>query len=117
MINSYNDVTRVSFFQKDITNSEVYGENYDVILAFSVYTYIKAVLGNIASICDGVFILETHQLKGNLESEYFANLDPFFEHRRIIAETDWGTNKSDSEKRVVIALSNNLGLLDNIIKL
>ncbi len=116
MVNAYNNMSRVSFYQRDITDSSIYNEDYDIILAFSVYTYIKSVLKNISDICKGVLILETHQLKGNLESEYFANIDPHFKYRKVIAETDWGTNKEKSEKRVVIIFSNDKELIDSCIK-
>lgn len=116
MINAYNGMTRVSFFQKDITDPAIYSEKYDIVLAFSVYTYISKILEEIADIVKGVLVLETHQLKNNLESVYLQSLSPYFEFHEVIAETDWGTNKDTKEVRAVIVFSNDKELLGRTIK-
>src|SRR5207302_1437655 len=53
-VNAYNGVTRVSFFERDITDPRVYRDHYDVVLAFSVYIYLEHVLSNVADITDGI---------------------------------------------------------------
>src|SRR5712691_1055079 len=44
VLNAYNGTTGVSFYQRDITDPTAYDEHFDVVLAFSVFTYIHPVL-------------------------------------------------------------------------
>jgi SAM-dependent methyltransferase len=105
LVNVYNAVTRVSFFQRDITDPAIYGEHYDIVLAFSVYEYLQGVLGPLRDITDGVLILETHRLEGNLESAYLAPIGRFFPHHAILGNSDWGSGPDKVGERAVIAFA------------
>jgi SAM-dependent methyltransferase len=104
-VNAYNGVTRVSFYQRDITNPSLYQEHYDIVLAFSVFTYIHSVLEQIAEITDQLLILETHKLEGNLESDYLKPVSLHFPYYRVLGESEWGVRGDASEKRAVIAFA------------
>jgi ribosomal protein L11 methylase PrmA len=105
LINAYNDVTRVSFYQRDITDPSIYDEQYDVVLAFSVFHYIHSVLEQIAAITNEVFVLETHKLEGNLDSDYLEPVLQYFPHHKILGESEWGIPHDTSERRTVIAFA------------
>lgn len=105
LVNAYNDVTRVSFFQRDATNPAIYREHYDIVLAFSVFTYASRALEQIAAITDELFILETHKLENNLESDYIRPVARYFPHYRILGETEWGTAMDQNQSRAVIVFA------------
>jgi hypothetical protein len=105
LINAFNDVTRVSFYQRDITNPAIYTEHYDIVLAFSVFTYVHRPLEQIAAITDGIFVLETHKLENNLESGYLDPVARYFPHYRILGQSDWGRSFDAKEKRAVIVFA------------
>jgi SAM-dependent methyltransferase len=105
LVSAYNDVTRVSFFQRDITDQSAFKEEYDIVLAFSVFVYIDRILPKIRAVTRELFILETHQLTDNFESVYLKAILPYFPYHKILGETDWGTNKGSTEKRVVVAFA------------
>ena len=90
-VNAYNDVTRVSFFEKDITSPATYDERYDIVLAFSVFVYIEPVLALVAGITNELLILETHRLENNLEAYYVESVRRFFPHFTMLGESEWGT--------------------------
>jgi SAM-dependent methyltransferase len=112
LINAYNEVTRVSFFHRDITDASIFDEQYDIVLAFSVYQYIGSVMDRIAGITKQVFVLETHKLEGNLESHYLNPISRYFPHYRILGESDWGKTFDASEKRAVIVFAREQTILD-----
>jgi SAM-dependent methyltransferase len=105
LINAYNGTTRVSFYQRDITDPLVYDEHYDVVLAFSVFVYIHPVLEQIASITDQLLVLETHKLEGNLDSYYLKPVLQYFPCYRILGESEWMADHGDSGKRAIIAFA------------
>lgn len=105
LINAYSRVTRVSFYQRDITQPSAYGEHYDVVLAFSVFTYIQSVLPRIAEITDQLFVLETHKLEGNLESTYLKPVLQYFPHYKILGESEWGIPFDAAERRAIIVFA------------
>jgi 2-polyprenyl-3-methyl-5-hydroxy-6-metoxy-1,4-benzoquinol methylase len=104
-VNAYNGVTRVSFYQRDITNPSVYEEHYDIVLAFSVFTYIHSVLERIADITDQLLILETHKLEGNLDSQYLKPVSRHFPYYHVLGESEWGVRQDANEKRAVIVFA------------
>jgi hypothetical protein len=104
----------VSFFQRDITDNSVYQEEYDLVLGFSVFVYIRPVLQAIRAITRKLFVLETHHLSNNLETVYLSAITPFFPHYRLLGETDWGTSKAPSDKRAVLAFAHDPNHLDTI---
>jgi SAM-dependent methyltransferase len=115
-INAYNGVTRVSFFEQDITSTSAYTERYDVVLAFSVFVYIEPVLPLVAGITNELLVLETHRLEDNLESFYLEPVRRFFPHSRIIGETEWGTTQRDAGSRAVIAFARSERELEHGLK-
>jgi hypothetical protein len=61
LLNAYHQVTRVSFYQRELANEDVYSEHYDLVLAFSSADLIRPALGRIAEMTDGVFVAELPQ--------------------------------------------------------
>jgi len=114
LINAHNDVTRVSFYQRDITDRAVYHESYDIVMAFSVFFYIQPLMSQIATCCRQTLILETHKLEGNLETSYLAPVLPYFPHYRILAESDWGTNYDQSQGRAIIVFARHERTFDTL---
>jgi hypothetical protein len=105
LLNTYNSTTRVSFYHKDISNPAIYSEHYDIVLAFSVFTYIHGVLPQLAQITDGILIIETHKLDGNLEKDYLAHVARYFPYYRILGQSEWGKTFTPTEKRAVVAFA------------
>lgn len=81
MINAYTGATRVSLYQGDATHPGMYCDNYDIVVAMSVYVYIDKVLDRIADITDAL-ILETHMLDRGLQPYLDSVLKffPYFQH-------------------------------------
>jgi hypothetical protein len=117
LVNAYNDVTRVSFYQRDITDAIIYKEHYDIVLAFSVFTYVHSVLESIAEITDQLLIVETHKLEGNLESGYVQPVLPYFPYYHILGESEWGVRHEASERRAVIAFAKQESALATALKI
>jgi SAM-dependent methyltransferase len=105
LVNAYNGTTRVSFYQRDITDPFVYDEHYDVVLAFSVFIYIHPVLQQIASITNQLLVLETHKLEDNLDSYYLEPVSQYFPYYRILGESEWMVDHGESGKRAIIAFA------------
>lgn len=103
-INALNGITRVSMWRRDITQPDTFDEHYDVVLAFSVWIYIRGVVAHVASITRELLVLETHKLQDNLESEYLAPLTRFFPYYAVLGETEW-LQEGGEEKRAVIAFA------------
>jgi 2-polyprenyl-3-methyl-5-hydroxy-6-metoxy-1,4-benzoquinol methylase len=116
LVNSHNDVTRVSFYQHDITDPSLYKERYDIVLAFSVFIYIQNVLDRIADITNQALVLETHRLDGNLESTYLGSVLQYFPHHRILGETEWGTTVDPGVKRALIVFAKQKSALTAVLK-
>jgi len=117
LINAHNGLTRVSFYNRDISNPAIYAEHYDIVLAFSVFTYIHSVLPQLAEITDQILVIETHKLDGNLERDYLAPVSRYFPYHRVLGQSDWGRTFKTTEKRAVIAFAKSelalLGGLNN----
>ena len=105
LINAYNDVTRVSFHHRDITNPAIYTERYDIVLAFSVFTYVHSVLKQVAMVTDQLLILETHKLNENLYSDYIEPTLRYFPYYKILGESEWSIHYDVNERRAVIAFA------------
>jgi SAM-dependent methyltransferase len=102
---AHNSTTRVSFYERDITAAKTYSDlHYDVVLAFSVFIYIKPLLHLIARATD-LLIVETHELEDNLESYYLNNICPHFPYFAIIGESEWGTTQPNFKRRYVVAFA------------
>jgi hypothetical protein len=105
LINAYNGVTRVSFYEKDITSPATYTNRYDITLAFSVFVYIEPLLHLVCGMTNEVLVLETHRLEDNLESHYVESVRRFLPSYRVLGETEWGSIGSADERRAVIAFA------------
>ena len=114
-INAYNETTRVSFYQRDITDPAIYREPYDIVLAFSVFIYIEDRLSEIAAITKELLIVETHKLVGNLEPTYLDPLRAHFAAYEILGETEWGTPHSEDVRRAVVALARDSETLSRLL--
>jgi SAM-dependent methyltransferase len=104
LVNAYNGTTRVSFYQRDITDPDCYVGSYDIVLAFSVFTYVARVLERVADVCDGIFVVETHRLDDNLAS-YVDPISAFFPHYRLLGESDWGGTFPKDVTRAVLVFA------------
>lgn len=104
-INAFNGTDRVSFYQRDITDETIYTEHYDIVLALSVFIYVREVLPTIAEITDGALVLETHHLEHNLESIYLEPIGRYFAHHVILGGSEWGSAANHSGERAVIAFA------------
>jgi len=116
LVNAYNGTTRVSFHQRDITKPETYVEHYDVVLAFSVYEYLRLILNSIADKTDGVLVLETHRLERNLETLYLNPIGRIFPHHMIIGSSDWGSGRSGDGERAVVIFAKAAGAIHKHVK-
>jgi SAM-dependent methyltransferase len=115
LVNAYNNTTRVSFYQRDITNPSIYTEHYNIVLAFSVFTFIRSVLDQIAAITDKLFILETHKLEDNLETAYLNPVLRHFPYYKILGESDWSNRAGGGERRAVIAFAKDESALASLV--
>jgi SAM-dependent methyltransferase len=87
LVNALTGTTRVSFYERDMADPSIYGERYDVVLAFSAFRFIADCLDRIAAITD-VLVVETHELKGNFEERYLGPLSEHFPAWRMLGESD-----------------------------
>jgi 2-polyprenyl-3-methyl-5-hydroxy-6-metoxy-1,4-benzoquinol methylase len=104
-INAYNGTTRVSFYQRDITDPTIYRDQYDIVLAFSVFIYVGERLQELDAITKELLVLETHRLDDNLESTYLESVSAYFPAFEFLGETEWGTRNEASVRRAVIAFA------------
>jgi len=114
LLNAYNSTTRVSFFERDITAMASYGGRYDVVMAFSVWTYVAPLLSMIHDMTD-VFLVETHNLNGNLEQDYVRILRRFFPHIQALGKSDWGRTQDPSGGRAVMVCATSLSALNQVL--
>jgi len=105
-VNVLNETTRVSFYRRDITQSTAYNERYDIVLAMSVFVYIKDVLADIAAILtEGILVLETHRLDSAFRTIYLDRILPIFPYYRFLGQTEWGAPHEAREQRLVLAFA------------
>jgi 2-polyprenyl-3-methyl-5-hydroxy-6-metoxy-1,4-benzoquinol methylase len=115
-VNVVNETTRVSFYRRDITRSDAYNERYDIVLAMSVFVYIRNVLADLASVLqDGILVLETHKLDSAFKSTYLDKITPVFPHYRFLGHTEWAASKEE-EQRAVLAFARRPNLLSRYLK-
>lgn len=77
MVNGVSGATRVSLFQGDVTHPGLYKDKkYDIVVALSVYVYIKGVMKELAEMTD-VLVFETHTLDHGLQM-YLDSVLPHF---------------------------------------
>lgn len=116
LINAHRDMSRVSFYQRDITSKDSFAEHFDTVLAFSVFVYIQPRIADLARITDRLLVLETHKLDGNLNTTYLRPLLPHFPYYRKLGESEWGSSRQASDRRAVIAFAKDKTMLDMDIR-
>lgn len=104
-INAYNRTSRVSFFERDITDPMSYTGEYDIVLAFSVGHYVYSVLDILTRITRELLVVETHRLDNNLETRYIAPLRPHFPFHQVLGMSEWSLSGSESAQRAVVAFA------------
>lgn len=110
LVNVHNELDRVSFYRRDITDPSIYGERYDLVLVMSVFIYAGKVIDRLAEITD-VLVVETHKLRGNLEETYIDPIGEYFPHYEVLGETEWGTPHDPQEVRAVLVFAKSEELL------
>jgi SAM-dependent methyltransferase len=114
-VNAFNGTTRVSFYERDITDPQTYRERYDIVLAFSVFTYIHGVLDCLAQMTDEALVIETHKLEGNLERDYLTPVCRFMPVYKILGKSDWGRSLPDTESRAVLVFARDKPTLERAL--
>jgi SAM-dependent methyltransferase len=112
-INALNGVTRVSFYERDITKPEIYTEPYDIVLCFSVFTYAKLVLPQLERNCRKFFLLETHKIDRNWQREYIDSVTKHFPYYAIVQRTDWGSGMDGA--RLIIAFARTMDEINEFV--
>jgi SAM-dependent methyltransferase len=116
LINAYNTVTRVSFYERDITNPVVYRDRYDIVLAFSVFHYVGGVMETIAQMTNELLVVETHRLDGNLETHYIDPVLKFFPAYSILGFPEWRSDDPSAGERAVIAFAKSESALSSCLR-
>jgi SAM-dependent methyltransferase len=104
-VNALNQTSRVSFYQRDITDTAAYTEVYDVVLAFSVSHYVYSVIDTVASVTSELLVVETHRLQDNLEDHYILPVTRYLPAYRILGYSDWNVAGGSDDQRAVIAFA------------
>lgn len=101
LISLYNDIPseKYRFEQNDITKNFSFTKSYDVVLAFSVFTYIEKRLEEIANATREVFLVETHNAGKGWERAYIEPLRKYFPIILVLGDSDWGLAQQFSEGR------------------
>jgi SAM-dependent methyltransferase len=116
LINAYNASTRVSFYERDITNPSVYHDHYDIVLAFSVFHYIGDILDTIARITNELLVVETHRLDDNLEAHYIDPVLAHFPAHVILGFPEWRSDDPNAGERAVIAFAKSPNTLSSCLR-
>jgi SAM-dependent methyltransferase len=115
LVNAFNGTTRVSFYQRDIGDPEIYTERYDMVLAFAVMGQGAAnAMWRIAEITD-VLVFETHRLEGNFEEHYMLPVSRYFPYHRMLGESDWGISFDQQEVRATMVFAKTREALDDAL--
>ena len=115
-VNAYNGVTRVSFFERDITAPATFTERYDIVLAFSVFVYVEPLLPLVTGLTNELFVLETHRLEDNLQDRYVQPVLDLMPCHRRLGDSEWGLVGGDSGRRAVIAFARSEETLDRCLR-
>jgi SAM-dependent methyltransferase len=117
LLNAYHGTTRVSFYERDITDAGIYTETYDIVMALSVFIYARPVMETLAKITRDAFVLETHRIDGNLESFYLDAVLPHFPVYETLGETEWGNpHEDDDVVRSVMVFARDRSTLDAVLR-
>jgi SAM-dependent methyltransferase len=117
LLNAYHGTTRVSFYERDITDASIYTEAYDIVMALSVFIYARPVMETLANITRDAFVLETHRIDGNLESFYLDAVLPHFPVYETLGETEWGNPHEEADVvRSVMVFARDRSTLDAVLR-
>lgn len=98
------DPNEVTFVQADVTNEYEFHDEFDIVLAFSVFTYMGHRIKEIAARNKELMILETHNIDAKWRDHYVSPLLEGYETLIVFGESDWGATKEFSGgKRLLIA--------------
>ena len=101
LVNVVADTTHVSFFERDISDPEIYTGRYDIVLAFSVMRFISGCLDRLAAITD-VVLFEGHTVSGNFEERYMKPLTRWFPAYRVLGDSDSARVQQDDVRPVIL---------------
>ena len=101
LVNVAAGTTRVSFFERDISDPEIYVDRYDIVLAFSVMRFIADCLDRLAAVTD-VVLFEGHTVSGNFEERYMKPLTRWFPVYRVLGESDSERLRQDDVRPVLL---------------
>lgn len=103
LINVLKGIGRVSFKQGDLRDPNIYQEEYDVTLAFSVFPYMVDNIESICAITKRVLILETHDVKDSIYDEYVKPISKHMPFNSVVGLSDIGGDVP--KERLIIAFS------------
>jgi hypothetical protein len=104
-LNVLNGVTDVEFRQGDIGDPAVFTEDFDIVLALSVFQYVGSIIGDVCRKTRDVLVVETHKLDDNLESHYVEPISRLMPACRHLGRSDWGASFEDAGERAVVAFA------------
>lgn len=104
LIAAHGDLGNVSFIQGDLTRPETYKGKYDIVVALSVFTYVKGFIARLAEMTDELLILETHAVKQNWHRQYIRLLRSHFAYVAVVGVSDHKAS-STSEWRYLLFCS------------
>ena len=111
-----NDVDGVEFRQGDIADPSLYGEHFDIVLAFSVFEYVHRVVSEVCAVTDELLVVETHKLQDNLESQYLRPTGHHLPSYRLLGRSDWGRAVTEPGERAVVAFARDDAVLRGALR-
>lgn len=111
-VNALTGMTRVSLFQGDCTRPELFsGMKYDIVLALSVWVYLKETIEQVAEITD-VMVFETHTLDHGIEA-YYKRIEKYFPRAVSLGYSD--LPKDPHKSRMVIVFGKSKAAIESLL--
>jgi SAM-dependent methyltransferase len=88
LIAAHDDLSNVNFTQGDLSKPETYAGRYDVVVALSVFAYVKGYVGKLAAMTNELLIMETHAVKKNWHKQYIKELGRHFPYVAVVGASD-----------------------------
>lgn len=101
LIAAHDDLSNIGFKRGDLTMPETYSGRYDVVVALSVFTYVKDHVDKLAAMTNELLILETHAVKENWHKHYIKLLSRHFPYIALVGVSDHRAS-SKSEWRYLL---------------
>jgi SAM-dependent methyltransferase len=112
MVNAAAGMTRVSLFQGDCTQPELFqGMKYDIVMAFSVWVYISNTIRQVAEITD-VMLFETHTL-GHGMKFYYDRVLPYFPHAISLGYVE--KPQDPTQSRMLVLFGSSQEAIDQLV--